>query len=105
MAVYDQFGRPISYDRVGGVPSARGTPSGARSLGQLDPLPPCDLGKAQWIRLADVLLVGPLMVAGGWALREKHPIWGYSLLALGVGTMGLNGYNYIRFARDFGHTL
>lgn len=53
--------------------------------------------KAQWIRVADVFVVGPLMVAGGVALhRRGHPVWGALLSAMGVGTVLLNGYNYVR---------
>lgn len=100
MAVYDQYGHPLPDYRVPASAQVR-----ARPMGQLDPLPPCDLGKAQWIRIADVVVVGPLMIAGGLALRKSHPIAGYGLLALGVGTIGLNGYNYVRFARDFGHVV
>lgn len=51
-------------------------------------------GKAQWIRLADVVFIGPLMFYGGVKLRGPA---GYTLAALGLGTVVLNGYNYLRF--------
>lgn len=53
--------------------------------------------KAQWIRLADVVLIGPLMTYGGTALyREGHSAWGVLLGVLGVGTVLYNGRNYLR---------
>lgn len=61
---------------------------------------PCDFGKGQWIRLADVVLIGPLMIWGGFALAKKSKLAGYSLAAFGACTIGLNGYNYVRFARS-----
>jgi hypothetical protein len=58
-----------------------------------DPL----VGKAQWIRAADVIVVGPLMIAGGIALhRNVHPLAGWALGVLGLGTILLNGYNFVR---------
>lgn len=53
-------------------------------------------GKTQWIRLADVFFIGPLMVWGGWKLRQAYPIWGYTLAALGAGTVAYNGHNYLK---------
>lgn len=55
------------------------------------------VGKAQWIRAADVLVIGPLMIAGGVALhRTLHPVAGWALGIFGVGTILLNGYNFVR---------
>lgn len=57
--------------------------------------------KAQWIRVADVFVVGPLMVAGGLALhRRGHTLAGALLGAFGVGTVLLNGWNYWRLESD-----
>ena len=51
--------------------------------------------KTQWIRLADVLFVGPLMVYGGVALaRQERPLLGVLLGALGLGTIVFNGRNW-----------
>lgn len=53
--------------------------------------------KAQWVRLADVFVVGPLMVAGGLAMhRRGSPFWGILLSAFGVGTVVYNGRNWMR---------
>ena len=52
--------------------------------------------KAQWIRGADVVLIGPVMMAGGIKLGGA----GGALLALlGVGTVIFNAANYARVAR------
>lgn len=64
------------------------------------PSGPCDFGKGQWIRLADVFLIGPLMIWGGLALAKRSKLAGYGLAAFGVGTIGLNGYNYVRFVQS-----
>lgn len=53
------------------------------------------LVKAQWIRLFDVFLLGPLMVAGGSALAKKNPGWGALLAGSGVATSLFNGANYV----------
>lgn len=52
--------------------------------------------KAQSIRLADVLIIGPVMVWGGWKLRKDNPLLGQTLLLAGIGTVLYNGYNYRR---------
>lgn len=52
-----------------------------------------DQGKAQWVRIADVVLVGPVMVWGG--LRLRGPL-GWTLAALGVATVLYNSRNYMR---------
>lgn len=56
--------------------------------------------KAQWVRIADVVVVGPLMIWGGVALvQHKHLIAGPLLSLLGVGTMVYNGINLVRVER------
>jgi hypothetical protein len=49
--------------------------------------------KAQWVRLADVFFVGPLMIVGGRRLRGSL---GDALGLLGVLTIVYNGVNYLR---------
>jgi hypothetical protein len=56
--------------------------------------------KAQWVRLADVLLIGPLMVWGGLALnRANHPVAGGMLTVFGVSTVLFNGANMLLIRR------
>lgn len=53
--------------------------------------------KAQWVRIADVVFIGPMMIWGGAALwQRKHPIAGATLRLLGVLTMAYNGINLVR---------
>lgn len=61
-------------------------------------MPQPDHGKAQWVRIADVLLIGPLMVYGGLELRRQSPLLGLVLAALGVSTVAYNARNYVRIA-------
>jgi hypothetical protein len=56
-------------------------------------------GKAQWVRVLDVLVIGPLMVAGGMSLTQKSPFWGVMLGAMGVGTMTFNARNWVLVER------
>jgi len=51
--------------------------------------------KSQAIRLADVVLVGPLMIYGATKMPRGLPAVVLGLL--GVGTIILNGVNYMRF--------
>ncbi|MCP4204254.1 MAG: hypothetical protein GY769_20245 [bacterium] len=51
-------------------------------------------GKSQWIRILDVVLIGPLMISGGMALTKKSPFWGVALGAMGIGTVLFNGRNW-----------
>lgn len=55
-----------------------------------------DYGKSQWIRLADVVFVGPVMTYAGGKLVARSAVLGWTLVALGLGTIGLNGYNFLR---------
>jgi hypothetical protein len=52
--------------------------------------------KAQHIRILDVVLIGPLMLWGGWRARNEAPLAGYGLAALGLATIYYNGRNYGR---------
>ena len=51
-------------------------------------------GKAQWIRVLDVVFIGPLMVAGGMSLTKKSPFFGVALGAMGIGTVLYNARNW-----------
>lgn len=53
-----------------------------------------ETGKAQWVRVADIFVIGPLMVAGGFALGRKHPVAGLLLTLFGVGTSFYNARNW-----------
>jgi hypothetical protein len=55
--------------------------------------------KSQAVRLADVFLIGPLMVWGGYELKKSNRTAGNALMALGVGTALYNGYNYRQIQR------
>jgi hypothetical protein len=50
--------------------------------------------KAQWVRAADVVAIGPLMIWGGAKLFREHPIAGGALALLGVGTIIYNARNW-----------
>lgn len=56
--------------------------------------------KAQWIRLLDVVLIGPLMMAGGVRLSRSHPVSGTLLAFFGLTTVGYNARNYLRVERQ-----
>lgn len=51
--------------------------------------------KTQTIRLADVFVIGPLMIYGGWKLRDTHPIAGPALMVTGAATVVYNGRNWL----------
>lgn len=51
--------------------------------------------KPQSVRLADVFIIGPLMVWGGLQLPPKHRVAGGALALLGVATVLYNGRNYL----------
>lgn len=50
--------------------------------------------KPQTVRIADVLLVGPLMLWGGTRLRQEPA--GVLLAALGLATVAYNATNYLK---------
>lgn len=59
--------------------------------------------KAQWVRIADVFVIGPLMVLGGVFMVSKAgtvgKIAGGTLAAFGVATVWFNGRNYLRIRK------
>ncbi len=64
--------------------------------------------KGQWVRVADVFVIGPLMVLGGVFMARKAgtagKIAGVSLAAFGVATVWFNGRNYLRIAKKLRET-
>lgn len=56
------------------------------------------VAKAQVVRLADVFLIGPLMVYGATRMRAEtsaHRAARFLLAAIGVATVVFNGRNYL----------
>jgi hypothetical protein len=53
---------------------------------------PAEVAKTQAVRVADVFVIGPLMVFGGLTMPCR-PL-GWLLVAFGVGTVVYNGRNY-----------
>lgn len=51
--------------------------------------------KPQAVRLADVFIIGPLMLWGGLKLREDYPTAGPLLAFLGAATVFYNGRNWV----------
>lgn len=51
--------------------------------------------KPQTVRLLDVFVIGPVMIAGGNAWAAKNPAAGMLLALFGVGTVIYNGKNYL----------
>ncbi len=60
------------------------------------------IAKPQTVRIADVLLIGPLMVWGGIQVREKNPLGGGMLAFLGITTVFYNLENYLAERRRDG---
>ena len=52
------------------------------------------IGKTQAIRIADVVLIGPLMIAAGLRRPLKAP-WSTILVVSGIGTIIYNGRNWL----------
>ena len=50
--------------------------------------------KPQIVRLADVFVIGPLMVWAGFQLQPRHRMAGPLLAAFGLGTVVYNARNY-----------
>jgi hypothetical protein len=56
--------------------------------------------KHQEIRLADVFLIGPLMMYGGLKGEGLHPAARLGLLLFGFGTIVFNGVNWNRIRKS-----
>jgi len=57
------------------------------------------LGKAQWIRVLDVLVIGPCMLWGAYALaQQKRTIGAAALGSFGVLTIAFNAWNLAKVA-------
>lgn len=71
-------------------------------LAQVPPAPPCTaaekdrISKSQVIRILDVVLIGPLMIWGGYKTGGGV---GALLGVLGATTIALNAYNYFEVGR------
>lgn len=52
------------------------------------------IAKSQRVRVADVLLIGPLMAWGGAKLAPRYPVAGGLLALFGVATVLYNARNY-----------
>jgi hypothetical protein len=57
------------------------------------------LMKPQAVRLLDVFVIGPAMVAGGVRLQRSQPLGG-ALVVFGILTVIYNGHNYVRERRE-----
>lgn len=55
--------------------------------------------KAQPVRVADVVFIGPLMMWGGARATAEQPLWGTALLWLGMTTISYNAVNHQRVRR------
>ena len=55
--------------------------------------------KSQRVRVLDVVVLGPLMMAGGAAWSKKRPLAGAILLLSGIGTVLYNARNWKRVRR------
>lgn len=56
--------------------------------------------KAQPIRLLDVLVIGPLIIAGGAVLAKRANVGlGTALIVTGFGTMAYNAVNFQKVER------
>jgi hypothetical protein len=56
--------------------------------------------KSQPVRLLDVFVVGPMMIAGGRAWSKRSPWSGVALGILGVATILYNADNYLKIERQ-----
>lgn len=61
--------------------------------------------KAQWVRILDVFLFGPVMIYGAYAGRDLTPAVRIALALIGAGTIVYNGYNYWRIEQSKQLTL
>jgi hypothetical protein len=51
--------------------------------------------KDQWVRVVDVIIIGPAMIAAGAALTQERPLLSIFLCSTGGATIAYNGLNYI----------
>jgi hypothetical protein len=54
-----------------------------------------DVSKSQIVRLADVWLIGPLLIWAGWSGPKSRMMLNYALMGVGVGTILYNGRNFL----------
>ena len=59
-----------------------------------------ETAKAQGVRIADVVLIGPLMIWGGARTIPKNPVPGIALTLFGMGTIIFNWVNYRRVKHE-----
>ena len=52
--------------------------------------------KPQSVRIADVFVIGPLMMWGGMRLRDEYPAPGSFLAVLGAATVVYNARNWFK---------
>lgn len=57
--------------------------------------------KSQWVRLGDVLVLGPLLIYVGFA-KVEGLAWQVALVIFGATTVGYNLRNYVYELRDAG---
>lgn len=71
-------------------------------MNALTTMPPSNSAhvKAQWVRLLDVIAIGPLMAYGGYRLRQEEAIVGNGLIVLGVLTVLYNGRNLLKIEHE-----
>ena len=83
------------YNRLGQFPgSVAGT---LRAPAGMVPYP--EHSKSQWIRLADVMIIGPGMIYS--AMRQKPPAWlKAGLIIAGIGTVLYNVNNFWNIHRQ-----
>lgn len=55
--------------------------------------------KTQSIRLIDVFLIGPLLIAAGLS-EKQEPILNKSLIAIGILTILYNAKNYLSYEKE-----
>lgn len=58
-------------------------------------LTPDTQAKGQWVRLLDVMFVGPLMIYFGVQARDLSPWLRGAMVGLGAATVVFNGRNYL----------
>jgi hypothetical protein len=54
-----------------------------------------EVKKSQLVRLADVWLIGPLLIWAGWSGPKSRTMLNYALMGVGVGTILYNGRNFL----------